>query len=64
LKSLGAVLNDYPPDTEKEEIIPTWLEEKPSRSNQSTEPIPTEPARRYPQCKHRCPKRYDQQTGN
>ena len=64
LKSLGAVVNDSPAHTEEEVINPTWLEEKPSKSNQSTEPTPTEPVRRYPRRKHRRPKFYNQQTGN
>ena len=64
MKGLRTAVNDSPPDTEEEVIIPTWLEENPSRSDQSTEPTPTEPVRRYPQREHRRPKRYDQQTGN
>ena len=67
LKSLGTVVKDAQPETDKDIVIPTGIEERSAATAQSNEQPPAEPAepvRRYPQRERRQPERYTPETGN
>ena len=67
LKGLGTVVNDAPPETEEDFVIPTGLQERPAAttpSNEQPPAEPAEPARRYPQRERQRPEHYTSETGN
>ena len=67
LKGLGTVVNDAPPETEEDFVIPTGLQERPAATTPNNEQPPGEPAelaRRYLQRERRRPEHYTSETGN